>query len=607
MEPLAEQLGLRLELAAGYASEPEWVGDPDHLERILLNLLSNACKFSNPGGVVTLSVEEDAGEVVLRVRDRGVGVAPEHRERIFERFFQVESGPRRRFEGTGVGLAIVKELVELHRGRVTVESEPGVGTTFTVRLPRAQASAPAPSPARSIPRDDEHGEAPRTLPAAVRDATRAPPDATVERAPEVTPGRGRAPGPGDLPRRRLLVIEDQVDLLDFLVAELGDEYEVGGATGGREGLSRALAEPPDLVLSDVMLPMLDGVELLRELRADERTREVPILLMSARGDIETRLGAFWEGADDYIQKPFELRELRARIRLQLRLRSQKEALARRNEELTRLSSDLAAALHRVEQAEETVVRTEKLATLGTVVAGVAHEINNPLHFAAGNVTLLRRTIDRAQAREGEASPSPSSSGDGPDPRELLDDLGASLSRIAGVTEALLQLASRRRGAVEDVDLPRLFDLIARMLASQIPTGVRLHASLTRAPRVRAVSQELFQVLLNLFQNAIQAVGERGEVALESRALPGGDVELVVRDDGPGIPPELRGRIFEPFFTTRPAGQGTGLGLSIVEKLVTASGGSVRVRSAEPRGTEFVVRLPQQSRDAEDGAPHARLH
>lgn len=564
IRPLAAERALRLRFKAP-ASLLYWRGDRRHLERVLLNLLCNACKFSRPGGRVWVGITDEPDTIALEVHDEGTGIRAEDLPRIFDRFVQAESSANRRFEGSGIGLALVKELTELYGGRVSVASEPNVGSTFRVRLPRAKAQESglglAPSPPPAITRIEPtapnlfHG-APRTLTAPVAHL-------------------------GDRPR--LMIVEDNLDLLDYLSGELSLEFDITALADSREALRSATGAPPDLVVSDVMMPLLDGIELCRLLRGEDRTREVPIILISARGDLATKLCGFSEGADDYVPKPFEMSELRARIRLQLQLRAQAAALARRNAELTRLSDHLAGALRQVREAEVRVIQNEKLATLGTVVAGVAHEINNPLHFVQGNLALLRRLVP--QTRDGAAEKSRLVAGD------LLRDMKASLERIASVTRSLYQFARSEKGLAEDIDLEALYELVRKLLANQVGAGVRLRAALGEARHIRGASQELFQVLVNLIQNALHAVGERGSIEVSARLTEGG-VDLSVRDDGPGIPRERQSRIFEPFYTTKPAGEGLGLGLSIVQRIAASHGGSVRVESEPGQGTTFTVHLPQ---------------
>ncbi|GAC1343409.1 MAG: hypothetical protein NVSMB23_17230 [Myxococcales bacterium] len=531
-QPFAESLDLRIDLDVG-PGPFLWSGDERHLERIALNLVSNACKFSLPGGVVHVAAGSEGDEVWLRVTDHGIGIAPQDLEKIFDRFVQVESSSNRRFEGTGIGLSIVKQLVTLHGGTISVQSEPSRGSSFHVRLPTGPREAP---PA------DEPARTPAEVPKVFLQ-----PAIAMPLPPRIAAGS------------RLVIVEDNTDLLTYLTQELGRYYRISPFADSSRALRSCLDDPPDLIVSDIMMPGLDGIALARQLRADPRTTEVPVVLLSAREEVEAKLAGFEAGVDDYVQKPFELQELRARIELHLGLRAQ--------------ARELRTALAQLKKAESSLVQSEKMVALGRLVAGVAHEINNPLHFLRGNLSLLRRQL---QTTEG-LSP-------------LFADIDESLERMTSVTRQLLLFGRKQNSdGSACVKLSEVVPLAVKMVAPQTPKGVRIVQQVDGA-QVRANPQDLFQIVLNIVHNALQAVAEdTGEVSIA--AVRAGDhVELRIADNGCGIGKENLPRIFDPFFTTKPPGSGTGLGLSIVQELVAAQDGTVRVESEQGRGTTVSVRL-----------------
>ncbi len=315
-----EKAGLRLVVECPPLATHAWV-DRDMWEKIVLNLLSNAFKFTLEGEI-SVQLREADGTIELTVTDTGVGIPRHELSRIFQRFHRVRQARARTHEGTGIGLALVQELARLHGGDVSVASEPDRGTTFTVRIPAGRAHLP-----------EERLATPRQpLPVAVRaepfvqEVLRWLPEAEESRRNLSAATFVDLPVLEPLPRstlrgaqRRVLVADDNADMRDYLERLLGAQYRVETVADGQAALVRALSDPPDLVLADVMMPRLDGFGLVQALRSDRRTSSVPVILLSARAGEESRLDGLQSGADDYLVKPFSARELRARIASHLQL------------------------------------------------------------------------------------------------------------------------------------------------------------------------------------------------------------------------------------------------------------------------------------------------
>ncbi|MFJ6198044.1 SpoIIE family protein phosphatase [Micromonospora sp. NPDC092111] len=302
-----ERAGLALEVDCPPLSQPVHV-DRDMWEKVVLNLLSNALKFTFHGGIRVSVAERDGAPVVL-VADTGVGVAADEMPRLFERFHRVPQARSRSHEGSGIGLALVKELVGLHGGTITAASVPDVGTTFTVRLPFGTAHLPAEHVASGtgvpVPSD--------TAEPFVQEALRWLPDDDAEAQP--LPASGVPVPDGDpAGRPRVLIADDNADMREYLHRLLRSRYDVTAVGDGHAALAQARAQLPDLVVSDVMMPGLDGLELVAALRADPRTMGVPVLLLSARAGQEAAVEGLGAGADDYLVKPFSAEELLARVR-----------------------------------------------------------------------------------------------------------------------------------------------------------------------------------------------------------------------------------------------------------------------------------------------------
>lgn len=310
-----EAAGLRLDTRFGDLGGPVWV-DAAHWETIVLNLLSNALKFTFDGAIdVWLHRESDM--CVLRVKDTGVGIPDAEITRLFDRFHRVQGAQGRSHEGSGIGLALVRQLVEAHGGWVRAESEASGGSTFSVGLPcgadhldpAALAGGVAPTPAT--------GASPYLVEAHGWIGVDPHQDGD---AVELS---------ADGPRPRVLVVDDNRDMRAYVARLLRGRYEVEAVSGGQIALQRILAEPPALVISDVMMPGIDGLELVRRIRADPRIAALPVLLLSARAGEEAAIEGLELGADDYLVKPFSARELVARASAHLELgRGRREGEAR---------------------------------------------------------------------------------------------------------------------------------------------------------------------------------------------------------------------------------------------------------------------------------------
>ncbi len=307
--------------------------DRDMWEKVVLNLLSNALKHTFDGGV-TVSLRDGDGAAVLTVADTGTGIPADELPRLFERFHRVEGARSRSGEGSGIGLALVTELVALHGGTVMAESTVGEGTRFVVTLPTGTAHLPAD---HIVPAAGEIAVSPAAQPF-VTEALRWLPGG--EEAAEAAPAPADAVAEPPAVAGRVLVADDNADMREYVRRLLSSRYDVTLASNGREALDQALADPPDLVVSDVMMPELDGMQLLAALRGDPRTARVPVVMLSARAGQEAAVEGLSAGADDYLVKPFSAEELLARVGAHLRLGQ----VRREAEERFTAMADLAPAL-----------------------------------------------------------------------------------------------------------------------------------------------------------------------------------------------------------------------------------------------------------------------
>lgn len=301
---IIEKAGMQLVVALDTLAQPVEV-DQDLWEKIVLNLLSNAFKFTLAGTITVRLTDVANGQIALSIQDTGVGIPADHLPRLFERFHRVEGSQGRSFEGTGIGLALVKELVELHGGTIGVESVEGQGSTFTIQVPVHQ-------PQRVL---SEEAPRPRSVDLFVADVAPMA-EKTLPRTEHSIPIHQPAAGGT---AKHILLVDDNADMRAYIHRLLEPDYVVTTAADGLEALQAVQERLPDLVLSDSMMPNLDGTALVRKLKAMPQTAQIPVMLLSARAGEEATLDGYTAGADDYLTKPFSANELLIRVRAQLRL------------------------------------------------------------------------------------------------------------------------------------------------------------------------------------------------------------------------------------------------------------------------------------------------
>jgi signal transduction histidine kinase len=556
----SERAGLRFDVHCDELGEAVYV-DRDLWEKVLLNLLSNAFKFTLEGGITVRVTREDNGAVV-EVSDTGVGVPGPELPRLFERFHRVEGSAARTHEGSGIGLALVQELVRMHGGTIDAASEPGVGTRFNVRLPFGCAHLPVDriraatslAPTRSGAQVYVQ-EVLRWLPAASdQDQYGAPPaeHADTHRDKRFASTFGA----------RIVLADDNADMRHYVCELLRGAYRVETVADGLDALAAARREVPDLVLCDVMMPNLDGFGLMRALRADAELAEVPVIMLSARAGEESRIEGFERGADDYIVKPFHARELLARVGALLELTTlRRGAMASRNEQL--------------QDADRQ--KNEFMAML-------AHELRNPLAPIRNASVLLARAV------RGDANA-----------RSIVDVVQRQVGHLSRLVDDLLDISRITQKRVElDCETVAVADLVRYAVETVEPLlferNQYLHVQgCDDALYVRGDVSRLVQCLVNLLNNAVKYTERAGRISLATRA-DGGHAVFEVADNGVGIAPELLPRLFELFMQadhTRSRSQGgLGIGLAVVQRLVEMHDGRVVAESDGPgKGARFSIWLP----------------
>jgi len=356
--------GLELRIDCAALPAPAFV-DRDMWEKIVLNLMSNAFKYTFEGSI-EVRLRAEGGEAVLSVRDTGVGIPPEAMPRLFERFHRIEGARARTHEGSGIGLAMVQELVRMHGGDIRAESRPGEGSRFEVRMPLGAAHLPAQHVVDEPAAETGGGQAPMFVQEALGWLRNAPADAVGEAAPQ-----------GERGAERILVAEDNADMREYIERLLGEHWEVVVVGDGQAAIQELLTGRFDLLLTDVMMPRMDGFALLRAVRSDEALRELPVVMLSARAGEEARIEGRDAGADDYLVKPFSARELVAQVRAHLAMARARRAAAREREVL--LADERTSRMDAQRQWEDLVRLFEQAPNPMVILRGQEHaiELANP--------------------------------------------------------------------------------------------------------------------------------------------------------------------------------------------------------------------------------------
>ncbi|OUL20049.1 histidine kinase [Nostoc sp. T09] len=527
--------------------------DREMWEKIVLNLISNAFKFTFTGEIA-VSLHQIGDKVELKIRDTGTGITDEELPKIFERFHRIRGVKARNHEGSGIGLALVAELVHLHGGTVNVESVFGKGTTFTVTLPTGllhlpsnQISAKPTLASTSVGAALYFEEAQQWL--------------TEENLWVWGRHKVAAPNPppinsSQFSTARILLVDDNTDMRDYVARLLSKQWQVEAVNNGVAALAAVSLQPPDLVLTDVMMPEMDGFELLSALRADPKTKGIPIIMLSARAGEEAAIEGLQAGANDYIIKPFSAQELVARVDSHL--------------QMARLRQELSS----------NHLKDEFLAT-------VTHELHAPLVAILGWTRLLRSNqLDRSTALRA------------------LDTIERSANNQAMLIEDLLNISTILSGKVhidrQPVNLTSTVGEVMQTMfsdaqAKRIQIVETRRQSLQKDICVCGDLIRLQQVFSKLLHNAIKFTPKGGSIEVRLDAVDSW-CSIQVSDNGIGISADFLPHVFDRFtqeeVPSRHTPGGLGLGLAIARQLVELHGGTIEAASdGIGRGATFTVKLP----------------
>ena len=559
--------------------------EPDKLEKVFFNLLSNAVKFTPAGGEIIMTVTEQPatpdfaeGALEVRVRDTGIGIPPEDLPHIFDRFRQVDTSNIREHEGAGIGLALARELVLLHHGVIHAYSEVGVGTEFVVTMPlgAAHLSPEEQTSGRTDEEPFELGSGALTELAF----------SALSFMPE--------PAPSDVPERAIpdeapliLVVEDNADVREYVASILNRKYHIEMAEDGEDGLEKARQCQPDLIVSDVMMPKMDGTALCRAVKSDPTISHIPVVLMTARATQQMKIEGLEVGADDYLAKPFNARELMVRAKNLIQIRQQKKELKRLKEGLERKVEDqVQTILHdRIEYEKKLLAAKEQaeqsLQIKTTILDNMNHEFRTPVATIRGYAQIIAGEVEGGLQEFAD----------------VIDQSGARLMRTLDAVQQLSRLEA------DDLDLnPAALNLVQAVREAQkrfapmaVHKGLALRLKTPPAERIDALldAAAIERVLDYLIDNAIKFTDE-GEVVLDVERQ-ADTVTLSVRDTGVGIDEAFLPHLFKAF-TQESTGltrshDGIGIGLTVAHRLVDLLDGSIAVESEKGRGSVFTVTFP----------------
>jgi signal transduction histidine kinase len=530
--------------------------DPEKFQRVLVNLLSNALKFTPTGGQVRCTLRRSDAHLVLEVSDSGPGVPPDHREAVFERFRQIEGGPSRRHGGTGLGLAIVRDFVALHGGSVAVCDAPEGGALFSVRVPaRAPAGVDVGAPISDVVDDID------AVTLAVAELRSSGSTSAVER-----------PSSAADTRPLVLVVEDNPEMNCFVCDVLSVAYRTESALNGKEGLHKILACNPDLVVSDIMMPEMSGDELVREVRSrPELETTTPILLLTAKADDDLRVGLLRTGANDYVMKPFSASELLARAGNLVNARLSDRRSRRLQADLKERNDHLAQVMHQLTRANE---------ELGAFSYSVSHDLRAPLRAINGfSQALLEDYGDRLDSAG----------------RHQLQRVFQNAQRMGELIDDLLQLS--RVGRSELLRRPVNLSDIARTVGEElhkVEPDRTIELDVQDGLVVEADRRLMKLVLDNLLGNAWKFTSKTPQPSVQfgAEALENGAVYFV-RDNGAGFDMTYAAKLFGPFqrLHTEADFPGTGIGLATVRRIIDRHGGRVWAEGAIGQGVTVYFTIP----------------
>jgi two-component system, NtrC family, sensor kinase len=408
----------------------------------------------------------------------------------------------------------------------------------------------------------------------------------------------------------VLLIDDQTMVSDVLQRCLRTETDIDFyyCNDPTLAISMAIDLAPSVILQDLVMPDVDGLMLLRWFRLNPDTRDIPMVVLSCKEDAYLKAEAFTYGANDYLIKLPDAVELVARIRYHAQAYENLKALRAATAAAEAQSKELTETLIQLQEMQAHIIQAEKMTGLGQMVAGIAHEINNPINFIHGNIQHFQSYMDDLLGLVALYNTAyPTSTPEIQDYAETIDlafmtddlpkvvtSMKGGADRIRNIILSLRNFARLDEAEKKTVDLHDGLDSTLLLLGHRLQASVQVTRNYGRVPRLQCYPAQINQVFLHLINNALDAIeSESGpqHLTLRTQVLNNNRVQITFHDNGPGISPDIQSRIFEPFFTTKPVNKGTGLGLSICYKVMQKHEGTIDVYSHPGQGTTFTIEMP----------------
>lgn len=536
--------------------ETHILADIDAMEKLIMNLLTNAIKFTNSAGEISITTNCQNKNITISIQDNGIGISEENLPYIFDRFKQVDNSSTRKYQGSGLGLALVKELTILQNGIIKVESAPNKGTIFNITFPTIENLEKTPNATASNIEDESD------LYSMTKIANR-----TIDIGNE---DDFNANNILNNQIKTILIAEDEPDMMKYISSLFTDQnYNLLQAKTGTSALKMAYEYSPDLIILDLMLPEIDGLSICQKLKSDEKTKLIKILMLTARSDEKSKLTALKYGVDDFVNKPFSSNEIKARVNNILKSdKLQKD-----------LYKELKDTIDKLVLAQNKLIQSEKINATGALPEEILHDVKNPLNYMVTALYSLK--MDPAIANDCELT-------------DTIKDIEDGIKRVNNIISDIRSFSNPKESDKTKFSLKSAVDN-SLIFTKQDLQKVGVYLDIDDKLQVIASKEHITQVLINLIKNAAKAIDDsyqsHGKITIYAKKENENKATIVITDNGVGINEKDLKAIFNPFFTTRDIKKGIRLGLNTSYTIIKAHNSELKVKSKFGEGSSFYFELP----------------